>query len=139
MATHIHRTIIVVPVAKVAAVVAWIRANVDDTCPANIGPALNASGIAADSATHRWQCCAWTDAQCKALLARLCQLASVTPPTNGQWNGWTGAQKRAWLASVRAAVLSGFGIYVTLANNEGQWDEPSDALAAMGLKVKANG
>lgn len=139
MATSfIHRILLIVPVAKVAAVVAWLQANVDATCPADLGPELNASGLIADAVTHNWQCGAWTDAQCKALLARLCNLASITPPTNNQWNNWTGAQKRAWLTSVHDAILGDFGVYVSLIDNQaGTWGDPNTALTAMGLKIRA--
>jgi hypothetical protein len=129
-----HRILLIVPIAKVPAVVSWLQANVDPTCPNNLGPALNATGLASDPASHAWQSAAWTDAQCKALMAKLCQLAGVTPPTALQWGGWTGAQKRSWLAGVRAALRTGFGVYVQLSDGPGQWDDPADALAAMGLK-----
>jgi hypothetical protein len=132
---YVHRLILIVPAgAKVTAVVTWFSTNIGAaSVPATLGPGLSASGSA--PATHDWLCGSYTDPECKAILAKLCQLAAVTAPTNAQWNGWDGAAKRAWLASVRAAILSGYGAYVTLADNEGQWDNATDALAAMGLKV----
>lgn len=132
---HVHRLIIVVPVAKVAAVVAWLQTNIGANCvPSDLGPGLNASGLAADAATFRWCCASFTELECREILKRLCVLASVTGPTNPQWTSWTGAQKRSWLASVQAAVLSGFGVYVRLADNVGAWDNASALLTAGGLK-----
>lgn len=132
---HEHRVIIVAPVARVAAVVAYLQANVDATTDPNLGPPLNATGLAADPVTHRWSNGAYLDWQCRLLLSRLCQLAGTAAPTLGQWNGWTGAQKRSWLASVRAGVLSGYGVGVFLAQNDGPWDDPQAVLTALGLRT----
>lgn len=131
-----HRIALVVPAAKIGAVVTWFQANVGaDSVPADLGPGLNPSGLASDPVTHRWCSGAWVDADAQAILTKLCTLAAVTPPTAAQWSGWTGAQKRSWLASVRAALLSGYGAYVQLSQGDGSWDDPAAALAALGLKV----
>lgn len=138
MTANAHRILLIVPAAKVAAVVAWFQANIGAaSVPADLGPGLSATGSA--PATYAWMCGSYTDAECKAILAKLCQLAAVTPPTNLQWNGWTGAQKISWLASVRAAILSGYGAFVTLADNAGTWDDPAAALQAMGLLTVTGG
>jgi hypothetical protein len=134
MTSFLHRLILIVPVAKVPAVVAWLVANVDTLTDPDLGPPLNPSGLATDPVTHRWCDGSFDDADCKAILLKLCQLASITPPTVAQWNGWTQAQKIAWLKSVQAAILSGFGAYVTLADNTGVWDDPDAALAVLGLQ-----
>lgn len=136
MTSFQHRIIVIVPVAKVAAVVAWLTANIDPNTDPQLGPALNATGLATDPATYRWCDGSYVDADCKAILLKLCQLASVTPPTGPQWNGWTQAEKIAWLKSVQSAILAGYRAYVTLADNAGTWDDPSAALAAMSLKVQ---
>lgn len=129
-----HRILLIVPAAKVAAVVAWFQANIaPDSIPAALGPGLSPTGLA--PATHNWCCGSFDDAECKAILLRLCQLAAVAAPTAGQWAGWTGPEKRSWLASVRAAILAGYGAYVMLADNRGVWDDPATALAAVGLRV----
>jgi hypothetical protein len=128
-----HRLILIVPTAKVAAVTSWFAANIGpSSVPAALGPGLSASGSA--PATHAWMCGSYNDAECKAILAKLCQLAAVTPPTAPQWAGWTQAQKISWLASVRAGILSGYGAYVTLCDNTGAWDDPTAALTAVGLR-----
>ncbi len=136
---HVFRLIAVVPVARVNGVATWLAANIDPQADLAIGPALNASGLPGDAVTHRWMCGAYQDAEAKAILLRVCQLASVTPPTNPQWNGWTRAEKLAWLASVRAALLAGFGIWVGLADNEGAWDDRAAVLANLGLKAITEG
>ena len=133
MTNHEYRLLVVCPVgAKLTAVVGWLVANVDATCPADLGPGLSPTGNA--PATHRWQSAAWPDSECRQILARLCQLANVTPPSLATWNGWTRQQKLAWLATVRAAVYAGFGVYVTLADNTADWGQPDTVLATLGLE-----
>lgn len=135
MATQfVHRILVIVPAANVAAVVAWFQANVGaKSVPTGLGPGLSASGSA--PATHAWMSGSFVDADCKAILAKLCQLASLTPPTDPQWAGWTQTQKISWLASVQGGIKSGYGLYVTLADNTGTWSDPAAALTALGLKV----
>jgi hypothetical protein len=138
MTAYVHRILLIVPAAKVAAVVAWFQANIGaGAVPAALGPGLSATGTA--PATFAWMSGSYTDAECKAILAKLCQLAAVTPPTNLQWNGWAQSEKVAWLASVRAAILAGYGAWVTLCDNAGAWDDPAAALAATGLQVITGG
>jgi hypothetical protein len=132
---HEHRILLIVPLNRVAAVVSWLVANVDPTCPANLGPGLCAAGDATKTVTHRWQSAAWSDPDARQLLGRLCQLASITPPTLQTWNGWTGAQKRSWLASVRNAIRTNYGVYIQLSDGPGAWDDPTAALAALGLQT----
>lgn len=130
---HVHRLLIVVPLNRIAAVAGWIQANVDSTCPNNIGPALCSVNDPAQSITHRWQSAAWTDQQCRQILFRLCDLAGVAKPTLAQWNGWNGAQKRTWLVSIRNSILSGYGIYIQLSRGDGDWDNSQNALDSLGL------
>ncbi len=132
---HQHRLIGIVPTAKASVVGTWWATNVDADEDYTKWPPLNATGLPADPVTHNWFNTALTDPQCKAVLTKLCQLSGVTPPTNAQWNGWTKQQKRAWLLSVQAAIITGYGLLVTLADNTGTWDNPANALTLMGLKV----
>lgn len=133
MATqHLHRILCIVPAgAKATTVASWLQSNIDPNADPAVGPGLSAAGSA--PATHAWLCGAYTDPQAKAILAKLCQLAAVAPPSNAQWNGWSGAQKRAWLASVRGAILAGYGLGVWLADNTAAWDDAAAAAATMGL------
>lgn len=132
--THIFRILAVVPVNRVAALSAWLAANIDPAADPNVGPALNATGLASDPVTHRVMCGSYTDPEAKAILLRICQLAAVTPPTNPEWNGWTRAQKRAWLVSVRNALAAGWGVWLTLMDNENTWDDVDGILASLNLK-----
>jgi len=132
---HQFRVILVVPVARIPAVVNWIRANVDDSCVDDLGPALNATGDAGDPTTHRWQNAAWTAAECRQLLFRMCNIANLTPPTAATWNGWNKRQKIDWFATVRDSVYSAVGVYVAMFDNEGIWRKPSDVLETVGLKT----
>lgn len=132
-----RRLVIVCPAAKAAAVAAWLNANVGpNAVPPDLGPPAGGD----PASPYRWCSGAWTDAEAKAILTRLCALASVPPPSNADWSRWTGAEKRSWAGGSRKAVLDGFGAYVTLSQNDGAWDDPSDALTALGLpqaKLKA--
>jgi len=132
-----YRLIIIVPVAKVAAVVAWLQANIDPNTDANLGPPLNPSGLFADAITHRWCCGSFVDSDCKAILVKICQLAGVATPTPAQWDNATKAQRISWLVSVQAAILSGYGAWIDLAGNANTWNDPQAALGAMVLKVRA--
>lgn len=136
MATHhVHRLSLIVPVAKVPVVAAWLNGNISpDAVPSNLGPPLNATGLATDPVTHRWLSAAFTDPECKAIIAKLCQLAAVTPPTGIQWAGWSGQQKRAWLLTVQTAMRTNYGIWVSLSDNVGRWDSADDVLQTMNLK-----
>ncbi len=134
MTGHVFRLLMVVPVNRVAAVAGWLAANIDPETDLNIGPRLNATGLAADPVTHRIACGAFTDVEAKAILLRICQLASVTPPTAPQWTGWTKAEKIAWLVSVRNALVAGFGVWLGLMGNEDSWDDVDGILANLNLK-----
>ena len=135
-----YRLIVISPVAKVATIANWITANIGaDIVPAAVDwPELNAAGDAS-AATYQWIGLPLTVDWAKRILVKLCQLAGVATPTAQQWDAATTQQKINWLASVRAAILSGYGVYVTLSDNLGVWDSPDDALAAMGLQRRDAG
>lgn len=133
--SFVHRVLAIVPENRVAAVGVWWAANLDANDNLSTWPRLTASsGAASAAATHRWGCTALTDAQAKKLLVKLCQLSGVAFPANGTWNGWTGSQKRAWLSGVQASILSGYGIYIRLADNVATWDDAEALLQAAGLQ-----
>lgn len=136
---YIHRIIMAVPLARITAVSGWFAANIGaDAIDLPASPGLSPTGLA--PATHRWISGAWTDAEARAILRQICILASVTPPTLAQWNGWTGPEKRTWLAGVREALFSGYGVWVILADNGGDWGRAEDALDRLGLqRVVATG
>lgn len=133
------RILLVVPVARVNAVVNWFSANIaPGYLPANIGPGLNATGNPGDAITHRWCGGGLSDADTKKVILQMCDLAGVTRPTAAQWDNATKAQRRTWLLSVQAAIRAGFGIFVVLMDHKGNWDNPQDTLASMGLKTLAD-
>lgn len=134
---YVCRLILAVPAgAKATAIVNWLNANIGaSTVPDTLGPGLNATGLAADPAAYCWCNVALTEPQAKQTLARLCTLASRPTPTTGQWDNATAGQRRAWWNSVRAAVLSGYGVWCQLADNDGVWDDPAALLSLRGLKV----
>lgn len=138
MTSYLHRLILIVPDgAKLTVVVNWFQSQIgaNSVAAASDWPGLNASGLASDPVTYRWCCGSFTDAECKAILAKLCQLASVTPPTNATWNGWTGQQKRDWLVSVRDTIWTNYSVWVQLASNTDVWDDPAAALSGRSLQV----
>jgi hypothetical protein len=125
-----YRVTLIVPVAKVPQVVNWFNANIGaDALPPGLGPALSSSGN--PPATHNWCCGAAITVNAQAILNELCTLAGVAPP---DWDNMTRAERIAWVVSARTQLLSKSGIYTTLADNEGQWDDPETALSMMGLK-----
>jgi len=129
-----HRLIVIAPVAKAATLAADLNTGLGaNTVPADLGPGLSASGTA--PVTHNWCGIALVDGHAKQVLSRLCTLAGRPTPTVAQWNNATQAQRRTWWASVRAAVYSNYGVYCALAANDGEWDPPDAALAAVGLKT----
>lgn len=132
-----HRLIILAPTAKAVVVATWMNANLGvNTVPVDLGPGLSADGTGIP--THNWCCIALDDAQAKAVLTRLCTLAGVAQPTPAQWNNATNAQRRTWWQSVRSGVWTNFTVWVQLADNGGQWDDPAAALALRGMKAVGN-
>ena len=135
MATpHRHRLIVVCPVARLAALGSWWQANIDPADDATGWPALNPSGSDADAVTHRWCSTALTNAQWRAVIVRVCQIAGVTPPTVATWNGWTRAQQRQWLAGVRDQMFAGTGIWLDHSDGDGEWADPEAALTRCGIR-----
>jgi len=137
---HVWRIILIIPAAKVAAVVTWFNNNIGpNAVSADLGPGLNASGLAGDPVTHRWCNGSWQDGDARLILRQLCILAGVTPPTLAVWNGWTRQEKIDWLQSVQAGIWSGYGAWVTLADNEGNWHNAPVEANGRGLQVQAAG
>lgn len=130
----VFRLVVVCPAARLAALGAWWSANVDGADDLTTWPSLNASGDPAQAETHRWCSVALTDALLRGVIVRVCQLAAVTPPTAGTWNGWTRAQKKSWLTATRSQLFTNTGIWLDLSDNDGAWTDPGAVLAALSLK-----
>lgn len=136
-----HRLLVVVPLAPAGQFTAlrtfWaasvVEAGDGPDDPAT-WPGLNAAGDTGP-ATHRWWSAGLKDAVCKAILVKACQIGGQTPPTNVQWNGWTAAEKVAWLKTVRDALLAATGIWLDLCPQVGaKWTDPEAALTKTGVK-----
>jgi hypothetical protein len=132
---YLHRLIVTCPVAALAALGAWWQANLDPVDDLSTWPSLNPSGDPAQPETHRWISTALTVPQWRAVVVKVCQLASVTPPTVAVWNGWTAAQQKAWLVSTRDQLFAATGVWLDLSENDGPvWNDPEAVLATLGLK-----
>lgn len=139
-----HRLLVVAPLVPLGAYTfaAFRTWWVNNAVPADPGgeddpagwPALNVLGDLAP-ATHRWWCGALRDVNARAILYRACVTAAVTTPTVAQWDGWTGAQKRAWWQSVRAGVRTATGLFLTAVPQDSDWGNPADVLNLLGVKV----
>jgi len=91
---YLYRLLILVPAVRQAALNTWWKANIDasgDTF--TVG--LNASGIDADAPTYYWACMSLTAAEFKKVMARLCNVAGITPPAD--WDAKNRDGKRDWL------------------------------------------
>jgi hypothetical protein len=131
MATNfIHRIILVVPAARVAAFNTWVRNNLDAAGADWLAASLSVLGSA--PATHALCNAALVPADCLKVLRRLCTLAAVTPPAD--FDTYTRAQKKQWVVDSRAAIRAATGIRVFLADNDGAWDSVGDVLSAAGLQ-----
>jgi hypothetical protein len=133
MTNYVHRILIIAREDRVAGIVTWFQNNLGATSvPSNLGPGLSPTG--SNPATYRWMCGSYTNLECREIIKRMCVVASVTPPTNAQWAGWTGAQQREFLAGVRNTIWSNFNVWVQLADNENVWDNVEAALTARGMQ-----
>ncbi len=134
MATNfLHRLFILSPASRQAVVNAWFPANLAPSGGNWLTAGLNATGLRADPVTHHWCTAGLTDAQAKALLVKIRQLALVPLPTTAQWDSATQATKMAWLVGIRAAVVAGFGVFLNLSDNAGAWDDFKGLATAQGL------
>jgi hypothetical protein len=131
-----HRLIVIAPVAALTTLGQWWSQNVDSSDDTSTWVSLNATGLMADPETHRGCNTALTEALARSIMVRVCNLATVTPPTLGTWNGWNKAQKYAWLAATRNQLHTNTGVWLDLADNEGTWTDPQGVAAARGLQVR---
>jgi hypothetical protein len=132
MATsYIHRLTFVIPASLQASVNAWIAANIDSVGGSNwFTVELSATGISPP--TYYWVNTSLTDAQCLAILQKVCQLASITPTST--WSSMTQAEKIAYVASIQASIQSATQIYILLDNNLGSWTQAATVLTTLLLQ-----
>jgi hypothetical protein len=133
--SYIHRLTLVIPATLQASINTWITANIDPTGGSWFVNGLSASGTT--PATYYWTNAALTDSQCLSIVEKICQLASITPPST--WSSMTQAQKQAYVASIVVAVQAAVGIYILLDNNTSVWTPPTTVLATLSLQVIPSG
>lgn len=134
MATrHVHRLLAVTTAARCAAVNARVRQRLDPSGSDWFTPSLSATGEA--PATHAWACFALTDEDAKDLLYWITEQANIPRPSDATWDGWSGAERRQWVRSVRNTVRTRLGVWLVPMDNLGRWDEPQEVLDFLGLKV----
>jgi hypothetical protein len=131
MTNHIHRLIVVIPAAQFAAVGQWWQSVIDPADDLSTWPALSPTGQLPE--THRCGNMAFVPQQLRSTVAKVCQLAGITPPALATWNGWTPIQQRAWLTATRNQFYDQTGIWLDLADNTGDWDDPVGIFANLGL------
>lgn len=94
---------------------------------------LNATGLATDAVTYYVANTALTNAQLRKIIVRLCGLAGVTVPAD--WDTYTRAQKRAWLAANWPTIRTKTGVRaMVLDDNDGAWSDYAASLTAASLK-----
>lgn len=132
---HLHRLLVIIPASSQASFNTWCINNLNEGGLAfTVG--LNATGLAADPITHYWNCRAYTNAELKLIVNRLCVLSGLTLPAN--WDTRTRAQKKAIVASNLDTIKTQVGIAdIRFDDNDGVWSSYSAALAATGLKTIA--
>ncbi len=132
MATlHQYRLHVICPAARVAVVNTWIRTNLNPAGGNWLTPNLSADGLAPYTYAH---CsAALTAPEVKLLLTALAAQGGRTLPAD--WDTRTRAQRKAWLISARDAIDTASGIYLTLSDNDGEWEIPETALARKGLQT----
>ena len=128
---HQYRLHAIIPAARVAAVNTWIKANLNPEGGDWLTPSLSATGNAPYTYAH---CsAALTVPEIKLILTALAAQAGRTLPAD--WDSRTRAQRKAWLVSARNAIDSNSGIYLTLSDNDGEWDRVETALSRKGLQT----
>lgn len=136
MATQkLHRLVIITPAARRAAINTFFATQLDEGGDAfTVG--LNASGSQDDAITHYWNNRSYTPQELKKLMQRLCNLANILPPAD--WDTITRQQRKQWLLNQRQTIRNATGIWIMVADNDKQWDDPNGGLLAMVLKTTAD-
>ena len=141
MATqHIFRLLVAAPVARHAAFNARIAATIDSP-PAGpwLSGNLSATGLA--PATWGWCSAALTVSDLQSLVGWMYTQAGGTPPSGATWNGWSRAQKKAWVQDTALPLIRDqFNVRIRIAENDGDWISdysPAELLSDAGMQVIA--
>ena len=113
-----HRLTLVVPTARKAALLTWMRSNLDPNATLNVGG--NATGDEAQSPTHWLWSGSLTNQEFKQLFGRLLIMANLALPLD--WDTMTRSAQRQWLGDQRQAILSATGVLVDYAANDSRAD-----------------
>lgn len=129
----IARILWAIPAANQAAYNNWVQANLDpDGGDRTFTVGLSPTGTA--PATFYVSCGAYTLAELKKIVQRLCQLAGISVPAN--YDDMTRAEKRVWFRSQIPTIKAQTGIRALLLDdNDGDWSDYQAQIAAAGLKT----
>jgi hypothetical protein len=127
-----HRVLILIPVARRAAMITWWNANMDAGEGANTWTVgLNASGNPANPITHYWVSTAMVPADLARLLNRLCTLAGLIAP---DWPNLTRPELLDWLTLNLPIIRATTGIAVVRDDGDGEWSRAETLLENLGLQ-----
>jgi hypothetical protein len=130
--TYAHRVIILIPVARRAAMVTWWNANMDAGEGSNTWTVgLNASGNPANPITHYWVSAAMLPVELARLLNRLCTLAGLIAP---DWANLTRQELLDWLTINLPIIRTTTGIAVVRDDNDTDWSRAETLLENLGLQ-----
>ena len=135
---HQHRLFIICPLARVAALNAWITTTLNPEGGDWLTVPLSATGTL--PATHF--CCdtSLTTQQLLQLVGRLHTQAGGTNPTNAVWQGWTRAQKINWVKTTAIpAIRTGIGVRLRYNDNDGNWADHRPDLERQDAGLQAIG
>lgn len=129
----IRRILFIVGNSRKATFNAWWAANIDTEGAGDqtFTVPLSATGLA--PATHWAACGAFTEPQFKKIMARLCNLSSITPPAN--WDGMTRNEKRDWLRGQIPAIRAAIGVSILIGENDNGGVDYQAELLARGLQT----
>ena len=132
MATlHQHRLVMIVPIARVSGINAWIRAQIDPTGGDWFTANLSLTGTA--PATHAWASFTITPTTALKWAQRIAAMTTNQVPPG--FAGYTRNQKKAWLESVKDSIRTQAGVYIQVSDNDGAWADPYQLLSSAGLQI----
>jgi hypothetical protein len=129
---HLHRVLLVVPAARADAFNSWVKSSGLDPQGGD-WLAVGLSPTGEPPPTFYWCSTAMTNQELKLFMQRLCSMSGIAPPAT--WDTMSRQQKKQWLLNQRQEIRQQTGVWVAPMDNDGVWDNPADALAAVGLQV----
>lgn len=126
--------LLVVPAARVAALRTWVANNIDPAganwFPRGYSPTGSPPATFYGADFHIDSL-----ADARRWVVMLCgQVTGVSAPTAAQWAGWTRAEQKAFLVTLRDALKAQLSVHIRYASNDaGETPDVSECLAAAGL------